>query len=356
MQEKRRRPYKRMVSFLCIMVMCMAMIIPVHAAGVQGSITVTFSVEKTLFSIYKVAEYGKNGKYHATKEFEDYDVNWNGLTGAQGRELAKTLEGYVLRDEIIPLKNRRIDSGKAVFDSLEKGYYLILGEQVKENHKIYKPMPILAGIPSVSKNGKNSYDLVLAPKYDVEDEEELDEKEDQKVIKIWKDADGTEVRPASVTVQLLRNGEVYDEVKLNESNNWQYTWKNLSKKYEWHVVEKEVPEGYTVTITKEGNTIIIENTYGDGGEEGTTEEEGSSGSDDGFTGSDEGSTGSEDTSTDDTGTGTGTDTSTGEVPGDTPGKEKDKLPQTGQLWWPVPILAIAGIGVFTIGWVRKVRK
>ena len=29
------------------------------------------------------------------------------------------------------------------------------------------------------------------------------------------------------------------------------------------------------------------------------------------------------------------------------------LPQAGQLWWPVPILALAGIVFFTVGWVRR---
>ena len=30
-----------------------------------------------------------------------------------------------------------------------------------------------------------------------------------------------------------------------------------------------------------------------------------------------------------------------------------KLPQTGQLWWPVPILAVLGIIVWMIGWIKR---
>lgn len=30
-----------------------------------------------------------------------------------------------------------------------------------------------------------------------------------------------------------------------------------------------------------------------------------------------------------------------------------KVPQTGQLWWPVPILAIMGVILFSAGWLRK---
>ena len=29
------------------------------------------------------------------------------------------------------------------------------------------------------------------------------------------------------------------------------------------------------------------------------------------------------------------------------------LPQTGVLWWPVPILACCGMGLFVIGWARR---
>ncbi len=32
------------------------------------------------------------------------------------------------------------------------------------------------------------------------------------------------------------------------------------------------------------------------------------------------------------------------------------LPQTGQLWWPVPVLAVAGMAFFTVGWVLFVNK
>lgn len=33
-----------------------------------------------------------------------------------------------------------------------------------------------------------------------------------------------------------------------------------------------------------------------------------------------------------------------------------KLPQTGQLNWPVPVLAILGLGLFAAGWVLRFRK
>lgn len=45
-------------------------------------------------------------------------------------------------------------------------------------------------------------------------------------------------------------------------------------------------------------------------------------------------------------------------PGTEPGSEPAKpgettLPQTGQLWWPVPLLAAAGLALFVMGWVKR---
>lgn len=65
------------------------------------------------------------------------------------------------------------------------------------------------------------------------------------VRKVWVD-DGIG-RPDSVTVQLLRDGKVRDEVELSQSNNWVYTWDRLDDDYNWSVLEAEVPDGYEAT-------------------------------------------------------------------------------------------------------------
>ena len=79
------------------------------------------------------------------------------------------------------------------------------------------------------------------------------------VNKVWND-DGIG-RPASITVHLLRAGEVYDTVQLTEKNNWSYAWSNLERRYEWSVVE-EVPDGYVASYKKNasGWVTTITNT------------------------------------------------------------------------------------------------
>ena len=62
-------------------------------------------------------------------------------------------------------------------------------------------------------------------------------------------------------VQLLRDGKVYDTVTLNEGNNWRHTWTGLDDDYTWRVVEYKTPEGYTVTVERQGITFVMTNTW-----------------------------------------------------------------------------------------------
>lgn len=78
------------------------------------------------------------------------------------------------------------------------------------------------------------------------------------VRKVWVD-DGRG-RPDRVTVQLLRDGEGYDEVELSRSNHWAYTWDRLDDDYSWSVIEVDVPSDYEVSYTTRGNMTTITNT------------------------------------------------------------------------------------------------
>ena len=78
------------------------------------------------------------------------------------------------------------------------------------------------------------------------------------VHKVWDDNKYPE-RPESITVQLLRDDELYAKVILNEGNQWTHTWSRLSKKGTW-TVREEVPEGYEVSYKTEDNLVFITNT------------------------------------------------------------------------------------------------
>ena len=78
------------------------------------------------------------------------------------------------------------------------------------------------------------------------------------VQKVWTLDDGGKA-VASVQVELLRDGKRYAVMELNEKNDWQYTWEQLDGKYEWSVVEGDVPEGFTSTVSQKENIWTITN-------------------------------------------------------------------------------------------------
>ena len=82
------------------------------------------------------------------------------------------------------------------------------------------------------------------------------------VNKIWDNGGEENVEhPDSVKVHLLRNGEVYEEVILSEANGWTCNWDELDGRYDWTVVEAEVPENYEASVELNGDAYIITNTY-----------------------------------------------------------------------------------------------
>lgn len=149
--------------------------------------------------------------------------------------------------------------------------------------------------PSLIRLAGNA-NVEVKPKYDAEDQKTIS----LRVVKRWDD--DSEQRPDHVTVQLIGNGEVVDSVRLDRENGWEHTWESLDAGIRWQVAENPVPEGYSANIDRKGNTFVITNTK----------------------------------------------------PADeTPGS---RLPQTGSMMWPVPVLASGGMLLFLLGWLRRRRK
>lgn len=80
------------------------------------------------------------------------------------------------------------------------------------------------------------------------------------VEKVWKN-DTADVRPDSVEVTLLRDGEAFETVELTEQGGWKYTWPALDPAYTWSVGETSVPEGYQSAVSGSGAAWTITNTY-----------------------------------------------------------------------------------------------
>ncbi len=96
-----------------------------------------------------------------------------------------------------------------------------------------------------------------------------EEKTEVTVKKSWKDSKNKEsIRPDSITVELLKNGEPFNhEATLNSANGWQYTFEDLDLKegdtnIKYTVQEKNTPEGYTASVSGNAQSgFTITNTH-----------------------------------------------------------------------------------------------
>jgi len=88
------------------------------------------------------------------------------------------------------------------------------------------------------------------------------EKKSVEIIKLWNDANDQDgIRPESITINLLANGEVIETVTVTAENGWRYTFSDLDKysngkEIEYTVTEEKV-DGYETSV----NGFVITNTY-----------------------------------------------------------------------------------------------
>lgn len=68
------------------------------------------------------------------------------------------------------------------------------------------------------------------------------------VDKIWLN-DTEDDRPGKIEVELLRDGEVIDEVELNNETGWEYDWEDLDANYDYDVRESYQIPGYYPGVT-----------------------------------------------------------------------------------------------------------
>ena len=91
----------------------------------------------------------------------------------------------------------------------------------------------------------------------------------------------------SVTVQLLKDGVAVKTATLGAQNKWQVTYTDMPESDAYSIVEVDVPKGFTATYSQSGYVFTVTNT--------------------------------------------------------------SSLAQTGQLIWPIPVLAMAGLCLIAVG-------
>ena len=290
---------KRLTMLLLAVLLFAALPLSAAADNVDlaktGSITVQLrdvgQPDKTIGGTIRLHKVGDasvvdyNLTFTLTSAFAPSGVSLDNVNAAG---LAGTLAAYADDNAVPGTLVTAGSDGKAVFSGLSAGLYLVSQETAVSGY--YKMSPVLVSLP-MTVNSAWVYDIEAAPKVESPKYEF-----DLTVRKAWKD--NNKDRPEQITVQLICEGAVVEEITLNKENSWRYTWKDLSSLQEWEVRELPLSSDYSVTYTRSRNTITITNKaswYNPG------------------------------------------------------------LLQTGQLNWPVPVLFVAGL-LFTVLGVMLLKK
>lgn len=296
------------VLMLCLMVCLLAL---PHAAYAYGSVDMNAPVRLTLSAaydgaslsgvqlrLYRVAGVSREGVYTPVAPFDACGVDFNKLEGSQWDAVLDRLAE--LSAGAAPAAEVQTDaSGIVSLVNLPKGLYLALAETLTAGDWVYRASPMVVALPGHGADG-------ISWEYTVEAAMKLERQPalmNLRIVKLWKDGGDTSHRPEYIQAELYCDGQLSATVELSHANSWQYTFENLERTHTWKVTERKVPEGYTVSYSRENDALVITNTFG------------------------------------------------------TPPTQPPKIPQTGLLWWPVPLLAGMGVAIFLVGWAihRKWR-
>lgn len=347
----------RFVRILLVTAVIVCMMFPVQTAAAgkidlnrDVSLTLSYNDNSTpltgaVFDIYLVADVDEYGRLAVTDDFKDFNVNILGKNDDAWRALASTLEGYVLRDNIAPADSGKINSSGTVSfpgagKRLTQGLYLVLGHRHTQSGSYYDASPFVVLLPGLDREANDwIYNMTANVKYDTGKVPSKPSTVSRKVLKVWEDDDHEAERPDHVVVQLLKDGNVYDTVTLNEDNNWRYTWTGLDENSKWNIVEKEMDD-YVVEVTQEGLTFVVKNIIAeDIPDDPEPLDPIAPPNPDQPVNPDQPSDPNQPENP-------GQPSDSGQTAGPT-------LPQTGQLWWPVPVLTAAGMLLLLIGLIRR---
>jgi len=316
---------KKTISIL--MTVMMLVTLTVSAAGKidldKGvDLTLNYAYDVTAikgaeFSAYRIAEVDEYARYKVLEGFAGYEIT--GFLDEDGylvdeeegywKTVATTLSGYMTKDKVEATAAAETDeNGKAHFEGLESGIYLVMGASHRQGNYRYTAEPFLIALPGLDHEANEwVYEVEVAVK---NSRRTVYDDFDITLIKQWANAEVYEGELPEIEVEIYRDGKLYDTVVLSEENNWKVKVEDLSEKYDWEFVE--ITEGdFTVAVEQTGSKIVFTNTLPEIPDEP-------------------------------------------DIPENPPTPPAEpELPATGSLWWPVPLLAIAGVVLFMLGWMRR---
>lgn len=229
------------------------------------TLTVTYRLEDVVLSnaqirLYKVAEVSVDYRYTLTSSFQGSGLTLNGIrTSGEWNVARSTLEAHILACDIEPDAVSLTDeNGQVRFDTLRTGMYLVIAEEEMQHDLRCRFDSALVVLPGLDEYGKRQYQVSANPKGEILPPFEIIE---LKVLKLWRGDEGQNRRPQSVEIELLCDGSYYETVYLSEENNWSYAWMVEDDGASWMVVERNIPQGYTMTLEERERSFVLTNTW-----------------------------------------------------------------------------------------------
>ena len=212
-------------------------------------------------SLYRIAKMESDGSFTTISPYSDYNVSIYGVsTPEDWKDVASTFSSYITADDIPPFQIRKTSkTGKATFKNIEAGLYLVGAVSANYGESVCYFDNFMLYLPEVTEDGYN-YNTTAKPKGVII--HPTPEKEEYKIVKLWKDVDNKNNRPSSVKVDIIKDGALYKTITLSAKNHWFYTFKG-EKGSVFTVVERKVPKNYRVRIALKNNSFTITNTYKD---------------------------------------------------------------------------------------------
>ncbi|MBO4457162.1 MAG: Cna B-type domain-containing protein [Butyrivibrio sp.] len=321
----------------------------------KGSLAVTYKFgEDKLFDgvnshIYKIASATENGTFVLDPGYDEKSSikDLNGITDEataqqEWKQVLEDVKDYAVKEHQ-PDQSAVSSRGLAQFSNVDLGIYLVCADNYLETDSTYVFAPFLVAVPQLDDNDSWVYSGSATAKT-----ERFDRMVDLELHKRWNDEGYSDKRPSSINVKILKDGADYATVTLDKSNDWTYKWQEKPG-FKWEFKEV-LPENSRYSASVSSSVIYnadvaseiytITNTYNPPSSPPPSNDETPSGG---------GDTTPDETPVPDV---LGAVRKLAELPAVLGAR---RLPQTGQLWWPLPILIIAGLALIIKG-IRKTHN
>lgn len=210
-----------------------------------------------------IAEVSADGQYTLVPSFAATGLVLNGIqTNGEWNVIRTTLEAQILANNIASAQTAVTDkTGAVCFDGMKPGLYLVSAVYVSQDDLRCLFDSALIAVPGMNADGLWQYDISVTPKPEELPPVVPDEDMEFRVLKLWKGDERNPDRPQSVEIEIFCDGIPYDTAVLSETNHWSYSWTAKDNGANWKVVERNIPDGYMMTLEERETTFVLTNVW-----------------------------------------------------------------------------------------------